>query len=82
MKHLALILLSSSFFTACMTEADKALWVETKDVFSSDGIMVAAAVAELKAAPSAEVVAEQDETPAKAQEALVNPKPAEATTGR
>lgn len=82
MKHLALILLSSSLFTACMTEADKALWVETKDVFSSDGIMVSAAVAEIKADPSAEAVADQDKNSAEEQEAPVTPKPAEATTGR
>lgn len=82
MKHLALILLTSSLFTACMTEADKALWVETKDVFSSDGIMVSAAVAEIKAAPSEEAVADEAKGTEEAPETAVAPKPAEATTGR
>jgi hypothetical protein len=31
MKHIILVVLTSSLFTACMTQADKALWLEAKN---------------------------------------------------
>lgn len=79
MRHLALILITSSFFTACMTDTDKALWAETKETFETGKF------ANLDAAgPDASNVAASDDEKVqdKEVEAIEAPKPSEATTGR
>jgi hypothetical protein len=42
MKHIILIVLTSSLFTACMTQADKALWLEAKNTLGGKSETVAA----------------------------------------
>ncbi|RYZ80808.1 MAG: hypothetical protein EOP04_25175 [Proteobacteria bacterium] len=79
MRHLALILLTSSFFTACMTDTDKALWSETKETFATGKFASLDA-----AAPDSSNVAdsENEKVQDKDVEAIEAPKPSEATTGR
>lgn len=69
MRHVALILLTSSFFTACITEADRALWTETKETLSSGKF------ASLEPSEAASI-AESD------KDEELEDKPAQATTGR
>lgn len=82
MRHLALILITSSFFTACMTDTDKALWAETKDAFSSEGKLVSSAVAEIKGEGQSDAEIAEKNKAEPAVEAPAEQKPVEATTGR
>lgn len=54
MKHIILIVLTSSLFTACMTEADKALWLEAKNTLGgkAETVTADAPVAAPEAAPA------------------------------
>lgn len=81
-KHVALILLTSPLFTSCVTEADKALWVETKVLFSTDGRLMSSAAAEVKEASLADDSAAQGLAPEPNLKVLQAPHGADASTGR
>lgn len=83
MRHLALILITSSLFTACVTEADQAIWNETKTAFSSEGRLFSSAMAEIKGEQvDTSNIAEKDLVEPNMEAEEGNQKPAEATTGR
>lgn len=50
MKNIILVVLTSSLFTACMTQADKALWLEAKNTLGPKSETV---TAEAPVAPEA-----------------------------
>ncbi len=83
MKHIALIVLASLSFTACMTETDRVLWTETKDIFSSEGTLISSALQETKSEKKEETAEKSaPKAPPADDEQIEAPKPMEATTGR
>jgi hypothetical protein len=85
MRSLALILLTSSFFTACMTDTDKALWSEAKETFATGRFAsLNESQTEESAIVSSDAAKASDETEVKAKDPAPArlSEPGQATTGR